>query len=185
MRGRGRALIAVPLLVLLTTTGCSDNSRTPEQAVDNGPTEAIAEDEATEEMMGTGESLTPKQMIAEYWATTKKYDLPPGTRWKGAKDLPPAPDAQGIMRGNSYEEGWGTSTAESEWMCHWEREWLAQRDKNAKRAEKALTVLRTYPETHDWTISDQGIHDNYTAMMAKAELSDPSAMAYEVQVNCS
>ncbi|NLT53920.1 MAG: hypothetical protein GXX79_05005, partial [Actinomycetales bacterium] len=57
--------------------------------------------------------------------------------------------------------------------------------KNAKRAEKALTVLRTYPETHDWTISDQGIHDNYTAMMAKAELGDPSAMAYQVQVNCS
>jgi hypothetical protein len=129
--------------------------------------------------------LTPDQMVAEYWSTTKKYPLPSGAKWIGAKDLPAAPGEKGVMRGNSYEQGYGTVLAEDEWFCTWAREWITARGETAARENKALKTMLKYPDTDSWQATDEPTRELMKGYLSKAELGDPSGISFHVENNCS
>lgn len=128
--------------------------------------------------------LTPEQMIEEYNAATQNYELPPGMTWAGAKDLPPAPDQNGVMRGNSYEPGYGTTTAEFEWICAWEKAYLDADGPGTEAATDAITHLSSAPDTLLYRISDAGFQASLDDRITRLRLGDASAVEYDHRINC-
>lgn len=85
----------------------------------------------------------------------------------------------------TYEEGVGTSKAQSYWIYAWQVEWLEQRNKNPQRAAKALAVLKNeVPKSEYMTkILDEAGRRMFAEDLKKAELGDPSGFQRDITVN--
>ncbi|WP_117209586.1 hypothetical protein [Allorhizocola rhizosphaerae] len=129
--------------------------------------------------------LDPGEMAAEYYQETERLKLPPGAQWKPAPILPSYPDGSGVMRGNTYEIGWGKSTAQARWYCAWLSEWADQYGKDAARTATALEQLRKLPTMEQYTrFSDDGTRVHFDQLLAKFELGDVSAAHNHLRTNC-
>jgi hypothetical protein len=161
MRTMGRAA----LVIVLLTGGCADPSR---------PEPAATRFHGDEEM------------VAEWRAATDRLTLPPGVRWPAPPVLPPAPDADGVMRDHVYEVGWGTVSAESRWFCLWAAEWLAQRAVDQVRARTALASLRGYRATYSYRENpDRSTPRHYDQMLTQAGQGDDTLVRRHVEVTCA
>ncbi|MCX5380340.1 hypothetical protein [Streptomyces sp. NBC_00091] len=116
------------------------------------------------------------QMVAEYEAAADRLTLPPGSSWAG---VPKAePDAV-------FETGVGVNTAQMQWLCSWETEWISQRGRDADREERALSQLMEFPSTSFYQkfLDDNGrtFYDEY---LTKARLGDPEGFQEDISANC-
>ena len=114
-------------------------------------------------------------MQKEYQKTAAKLKLPPGIVF---------PKKANSGGAGSFEEGVGLSNAQTYWQYAWETEWLEQRGKDAKRASKALDVLKNeVPKSKMMTEgADQSVRDFYARYLKKAELGDPSGFQRDVEL---
>lgn len=129
--------------------------------------------------------LSPEEMEAEYWDTTDGLALPDGVEWPPVVHLTPEPDHNGVLRGHSYQPGYGTSVAYARWFCAWEREWLAQRGEDAERADAALEAIESFsglPRYEEFY--DSSVQESTEKNLAKAQLGDPSGISRDVELNC-
>jgi hypothetical protein len=122
--------------------------------------------------------LTPSAAQAEYEQASGELILP-----AGAAAFPPTLPA--TQQATVYEKGFATSVAERYWICSWEREWLAQRSRDASRATRALTELNKAPATEfiSQHLDDEG-RGLFAEYLIKAGLDDPSGLQQDFSQNC-
>ncbi|MDG4773993.1 hypothetical protein [Solwaraspora sp. WMMD792] len=124
-------------------------------------------------------------MEQEYWAETEALELPAGVTWPPVIHQEPAPDHEGVLRGHSYEPGFGRGQAQGVWFCIWQKEWLTQRSGAPERADAALVQLNAYKGMVNYQeYSDAMVRAAVDEQLEKAALGDPSLMAKNVEINC-
>lgn len=179
MNIRYRATVVAALVAVLALSGCGDSS---------GGTLAGSPDDPQALATEPPEIVTVDydEMVEEWRHHTETLKLPPGAEWPPPPpELEPEPDAEGVLRGHSYEEGVGKSLADGQWWCAWAREWLAQRGVNADREAAALATLHTFPDTHQYlNAMDSHSQEWYDSMLEAADLGDPTLIANDVELNC-
>jgi hypothetical protein len=112
---------------------------------------------------------------AEYASAAAALKLPPGVVFRKR------PDSGGAA---SFEVGCGTNLAQAYWLHAWEKEWLAQRKKDAKRERAAFRVLtKQVPSSHFMASMDEGGKTLFAEYVKKAELGDPSGFQEDVDAN--
>lgn len=184
MAARFRAAGSLALVALLTLAGCSGPSEPPLQ--DESPFLPVGESPG---VVGEApaEFVDAAVMQVEFRDEVFRLEWPPGmVPPERAPEQPPMPDTEGVMRGNTYEVGYGRSVAGDFWICAWGREWLAQRGKDEAREAAALAQLNTLKQMYFYraTLTPDG-QMHWDEILRQVNLGDPTRIANHVTVNCA
>lgn len=184
MAARHSRVTIVALAALLVLPGCTGPSQPALE--DEHPAPAVSGPPGPDGGETPAEFVDGPAMQVEFKGEVSHLAWPPGvTPPEHAPELPPMPDAQGVMHGQSYEVGYGRAVAADFWICAWGREWLAQRGQDEVRAAAAVTELNTLPETFYYQATlGAGGKEHWDEILQQVSLGDPTLMANHVTLNC-
>ena len=145
-----------------------------------------ASGESTGSSAKTSEIVSQDQELAEYRAEAARLDLPGKASWPSPTPLPSAPDANGVMRGNVFEKGVGTSNAQGYFLCAWMKESLSAHSGHddarlgiAIAKVKSVRSMRLYLQDYD-----AATRAGFDKEVSRAELGDFTLMRQDVAANC-
>jgi hypothetical protein len=123
-----------------------------------------------------GDANTFDEMVQEFRTTAAGLTVPAGVTLREPVDYDP---------GSFYEVGLGVGQARWAGFCAWEREWLAQDEKDAAAAAEALTQLRALQQTDTFTTYlDANGQELIREQIDQAALGNPTPMENDVEINC-